>query len=74
MKDIINNLIKDRINPVLAQHNGGCELVNVDDNGVATIKLIGSCTMCPGKKHTFMKNVKPFMLESIEGLKDVVLE
>lgn len=73
METKINDLIKDRINPVLAQHNGGCQLVKLENN-VATIKLIGSCTGCPGKKHTFLQNVKPFMLEEIPGLEDVTLE
>ncbi len=73
MQNKINELITNRINPVLAQHNGGCELVKVEE-GIATIKLVGGCTMCPGKRHTFMNNVKPFMLEEISDLKDVVLE
>lgn len=72
MKEIIDTLITEQINPVLAKHNGGCALVSVENN-VASIKLTGSCTMCPGKKHTFLQNVKPFMLEQVEGLEDVKL-
>lgn len=70
MKTKLLDLITNEINPQLARHRGGCELVSVDDN-TASIRLTGSCTGCPGKIHTFNKNIIPFLLANVEGLKAV---
>lgn len=70
MKDRLLDLITNEINPELARHRGGCELVEVND-GVAIIKLTGSCNGCPGRKHTFSKKVIPFLLANVEGLTQV---
>lgn len=73
METQIKNLIEVEVNPVLAAHNGSCELVSCDD-GIAKIRLTGGCKGCPGQQMTFLNGIKPFLLDSIEGLADVVLE
>jgi Fe-S cluster biogenesis protein NfuA len=72
MKEKIDFLIKNEINPVLADHKGGCELVSIEGE-TANIRLLGGCVGCPGRKHTFGKNVIPFLIENVQGLKQVNL-
>lgn len=72
MKEIIEELIKVEVNPVLAQHGGGIELVSIEGNE-ANIRLLGGCRGCPGRKHTFGKQVIPFLLNNVEGLENVNL-
>lgn len=72
MKDQINDIINNTINPALAAHRGGCELIDVID-GKASIRLVGSCTHCPGKRHTFNKQVIPYLKEKVEGLQEVTI-
>lgn len=72
MKETIEFLIKNEINPILAQHSGGIELVSVKDD-TANIRLLGGCRGCPGRKHTFGKQVIPFLLNNVEGLENVNL-
>ena len=72
MKEIIEELIKIEVNPILAQHRGGCELVSIEGN-IANIRLIGACGGCPGKRHTFGNQVIPFLKQNVKGLENVNL-
>ncbi len=72
MENAIKNLIENDVNKQLKFHNGSCSLVEVKDD-VAYIKLEGNCTGCPGRRHTFLNGIKPYLLENVEGLKGVEL-
>jgi Fe-S cluster biogenesis protein NfuA len=73
MKDQLNKLLTEEVNPILKQHMGGCELLTLND-GVAQIKLTGSCSHCPGKKFTFNEHIVPYLLNNVEGLKEIILK
>jgi len=72
MEKIIKQLLDDEINPVLADHKGGCELVSVEGS-TANLRLLGGCVGCPGRKHTFGQQVIPFLINNVEGLEQVNL-
>lgn len=72
MKNKIDFLINHEINPILADHKGGCELVSVEGS-VANIRLLGGCRGCPGRKHTFGKQIIPFLIENVQELEQVNL-
>lgn len=72
MENQIKNLIETDVNTQLKFHNGSCSLVKVENN-VAFIKLEGNCTGCPGRRHTFLNGIKPYLLENVEGLEGVEL-
>lgn len=72
MKQEIETLINDRINPALSAHMGACELVSVN-NGVVSLRLTGGCKGCPGKQSTLLNGIKPLMLDEVQGVTDVVL-
>ncbi len=69
----VQNVIDGQINPMLASHNGSCELVSLNDS-VAVIKLNGGCKGCPGRQMTFMKGIKPLILNNCSNLIDVKLD
>jgi len=71
MVDEINNAINTRIKPLLAEHNGDIELVEVN-NGVAYVKLLGACSGCPSARFT-MEELISCVLKEIPGIKDVQL-
>ena len=71
MVDEINNAINTRIKPLLAEHNGDIELVEVN-NGVAYVKLLGACSGCPSARFT-MEEVISCGLKEIPEIKDVQL-
>jgi Fe/S biogenesis protein NfuA len=72
MLEKIQKIIDDDINPYLAMHSGGCELVDVDD-GVVTIRLFGGCSGCPSSHITLFNGIVPIFKEKAPEIEDVVL-
>lgn len=73
MIDKIKEVIDSEINPQLALHQGGCELVDVDD-GVVTLKMFGGCAGCPSSTITLFNGIVPILKDHFPDIKDVVLE
>lgn len=63
MKDKVQKIINDKINPALGTHGGSCELVDVTDDLVVKVKLQGACGGCPGA----MLTLKGFVLETLKA-------
>jgi Fe/S biogenesis protein NfuA len=72
MIDQVKKVIEDDINPYLAMHAGGCELVDVDD-GVVVLKLFGGCSGCPSSQITLFNGIVPILKEKIPEIRDVLL-
>lgn len=72
MIEQIKEIIEKEINPQLQFHNGGCELLDVDD-GVVTLRLFGGCSGCPSSQITLFNGIVPILKERCEDIKDVVL-
>lgn len=68
----IKELIEQEINPQLALHAGGCELVDVED-GVVTLRLYGGCSGCPSSHITLFNGIVPIFKEHLPDIKDVLL-
>ena len=62
MKEQVQKIIDEKINPALATHGGSCELVEVRDDNVVCVKLKGACGGCPGALIT----LKGFVLETLK--------
>ena len=72
MIEMIKQVIETDINPMLQLHNGGCELLDVDD-GVVVLRLFGGCSGCPSSQITLFNGIVPVLKEKIPEIKDVVL-
>lgn len=72
MIEKLKSVIENEINPMLALHAGGCELVDVDD-GVVTIKMYGGCSGCPSSALTLFNGIVPVIKEHFPEVKDVLL-
>lgn len=72
MIEQIKEIIENDINPMLALHAGGCELIDVED-GVVTLKLFGGCSGCPSSTLTLFNGIVPILKEKLPDIKDVVL-
>ena len=73
MEEQIKKGLKDKVDPVLAAHYGGAVLTKYED-GVAVVRLTGSCASCPSAQSTIEDVVKSILMENIDGIKDVVLD
>ena len=48
----------DSVRPYLGSHGGDVELVGIDDEGVVTLRLLGSCDGCPSSSVTLQLAVE----------------
>ena len=72
MKEQIEKIIEEDINPYLAMHQGGCELVDYEE-GVVTLRMFGGCSGCPSSQITLFNGIVPIMKEKMPEIKDVIL-
>ncbi|MEG0392125.1 MAG: NifU family protein [Anaerovoracaceae bacterium] len=73
MEKRIETILKEKVDPILAEHYGGALLTKVED-GVAMVRLTGACASCPSAQSTIEDVVREILMEECEGLKDVVLD
>ena len=73
MIEQVKEVIEKEINPHLAMHQGGAELVDIDD-GIVTLKLFGGCSGCPSSQITLFNGIVPILKEHFPDIKDVVLD
>jgi Fe-S cluster biogenesis protein NfuA len=72
MIDKIQKVIEEDINPYLALHSGGCELLDYD-NGIVTLRLFGGCSGCPSSQITLFQGIVPIFKEKLPEIEDVTL-
>lgn len=60
------------IRPQLQADGGDIQLVDVDDNGVVTVELQGSCYGCPMSQLTLAYSVESVLKENVPGVTRVV--
>jgi Fe-S cluster biogenesis protein NfuA len=67
-------LALDRVRPYLGSHSGGIEYVGVDEDGVAHLRLEGSCDGCAGSAATVHLAVERAVLEAAPEVGSVEVE
>ena len=60
------------IRPGLQADGGDVELVNVDDEGVVLVRLVGACRGCPMSTMTLKMGIERVLREQIPEIKSVV--
>ena len=73
MKEKIQQILEEKVNPVLAEHFGGANLVSYED-GIAKVRLTGACSSCPSAQFTIEDVVKEILMANIPEIEDVVLD
>jgi Fe-S cluster biogenesis protein NfuA len=71
MKEKVEEVIKT-IKPFLQAEGGDIELVDVSEDGVVSVKLVGACAGCPGAQMTLKMGVERKLKEAIPEVKEVV--
>ncbi len=64
----------DRVRPYLGSHAGGVEYLGVTDDGVAHLRLEGSCHGCPSSTVTVRLAIQGAIDEAAPEVTDVVVE
>ena len=73
MEKKIQQVIEEKVNPLLASHFGGAALTGLENN-VAKIRMTGACGSCPSAQYTLEDVIKNILMEAIPELEDVVLD
>jgi len=61
----------DVIRPQLQADGGDIELIDVTDDGVVKVRLVGACSGCPGAQMTLQLGVERAIRERIPEIKAV---
>ena len=62
----------DRIRPNLQADGGDVELVDVTEDGVVKVKLLGACHGCPMSQMTLKMGIQKFLQKEVPEVKEVV--
>lgn len=58
----------DKIRPALQADGGDVELVDVTDEGVVQVRLVGACKGCPMSQLTLSNGVERVLKENVPGV------
>lgn len=67
----VQQVIVEQVNPAIASHGGGAELVSVDEN-TAYLRLFGGCQGCGMAQVTLSQGIERILIDSIPELVSVV--
>jgi Fe-S cluster biogenesis protein NfuA len=61
----------DQVRPFLQADGGDVELIDVDDNGKVTVRLIGACGGCPMSQMTLKAGIEQRVKEQVPEVTEV---
>ncbi len=64
--------VLETIRPSLQMDGGDVELVDVDEDGVVSVRLKGACGSCPMSTMTLKMGIEKSLMEKVPGVKSVV--
>lgn len=73
MEEKIKEVLKEKVDPLLAAHYGGAVLVGFENN-IAKVRLTGACSTCPSAQYTVEDVVKTVVMDHLPEVEDVILE
>jgi Fe-S cluster biogenesis protein NfuA len=71
VKEKVQKVI-DEIRPALEADGGNIELVEVGEDGVVKVRLMGACGSCPMSQLTLKRGVEARLKAKVPGVKEVV--
>jgi Fe-S cluster biogenesis protein NfuA len=64
--------VLEMIRPNLQADGGDVELVEVTDDGVVKVRLVGACGHCPMSTMTLKMGIEKTLIDQVPGVKEVV--
>lgn len=71
LADQVRQVLAQQVNPAIASHGGGAELVSIDGS-IAYLRLYGGCQGCGLAQVTLKQGIEKILLESIDELTQVI--
>lgn len=63
--------VLEKLRPFLLRDGGDVELVEVDEEGVVKVRLLGACGSCPSSTITLKAGIERALLEEVPGVKEI---
>jgi Fe-S cluster biogenesis protein NfuA len=70
-KEKIKQVI-DKIRPQLQMDGGDCEIIDITDEGVVKLRLLGHCAGCPYSQQTVKMGIERALKQFVPEVKEVV--
>ncbi|HOJ17758.1 MAG: NifU family protein [Ignavibacteriales bacterium] len=70
MTEKVKNAL-EKIRPYLKADGGDVELVNVTEDGIVYVKLVGACSSCPMSTMTLRAGVERALIREVPGIRRV---
>jgi Fe-S cluster biogenesis protein NfuA len=64
--------VLENIRPALQADGGDVELVEVSDDGVVKVRLVGACGHCPMSTMTLKMGIERTLKDKVPGVKEVI--
>ena len=71
MKEEVATALED-VRPALQRDGGDVELVEVTDEGIVKVRLVGACHGCPMAQMTLKNGIEKFLKQEVPEVKSVV--
>jgi len=70
-RTVIQDVI-DRVRPFLQRDGGDVQLVDVTEDNVVKVKLVGACGTCPMSTMTLKNGIEAELKKSVPEIKSVI--
>lgn len=74
LKERVEKVIEEKIRPYLKQEGGDIQLLDIRDDGVVKVALLGLCASCPMATLTLKGFVERVLKKEIGEVKEVVTQ
>lgn len=64
--------VLEMIRPALQADGGDVEFVELTDDGIVKVRLVGACGHCPMSTVTLKNGIEKTLMEKVPGVKEVV--
>jgi Fe-S cluster biogenesis protein NfuA len=71
MREAIEKVLAEEVNPMLAMHGGGVQLVEVTEEGAVKVRLTGGCCGCPSAQATLTQVIEGAIKAKVPQVKKV---
>ena len=73
MKEKVKEII-EKVRPNLQADGGDVELVDVTEDGVVKVRLLGACKGCPMSQMTLKMGIEKYLKKQVPEVKEVISE
>ena len=70
----IVKVLKEKVQPALAEHFGGAQVTEVTGEGVVYVKMTGACGSCPAAEEELSGFIKELLTAECPEITDVRLD